>query len=271
MIQATMNVDAVYLVQTSFSRPLIPVGESNIIWNYLDGGDRRAGFTGTVGSGASLDDRQSWKIECLASSGKPEVGCNSEPIPNWARRHGKSWICTDEGCRPHKIGEFHSEVIEPNWDRDMPVISEVLSYVREEKPLPPPSPGKSPLYICNQNIDEEVPDYTAGKTRHSSWLLRNAFLCHTFQGTLHELETGCDSPYKSCVVMPIYGASPINRSIREPEEPWAYFVIFSSSHTKQFTVHERIYLRNFGSCLITEVLKRRVEAADQAKGVFIKR
>ncbi|KAK3845133.1 MAG: hypothetical protein J3R72DRAFT_364949 [Linnemannia gamsii] len=54
------------------------------------------------------------------------------------------------------------------------------------------------------------------------------------------------------------------------DEPWAYFIILSASHTKQFSFHERIYLKNFGSCMVTEVMKRRVEAADRAKGTFIK-
>ncbi|KAI8603639.1 hypothetical protein EDD21DRAFT_301983 [Dissophora ornata] len=62
----------------------------------------------------------------------------------------------------------------------------------------------------------------------------------------------------------------IQATMNVDAEPWAYFVVLSSSHTKQFSVHERIYLKNFGSCLVTEVLKRRVEAADKAKGVFIK-
>ncbi|KAF9435868.1 His Kinase A domain containing protein [Entomortierella beljakovae] len=272
MIQATMNIDAVYLVQTSFSRPLIPVGESNIVWNYLGAEDRTSGSTGTVGSGETLYDKSAWNLDCLASSEKPAGTVSSTPIIEHTHKthnNGRSWLCTDEGCRPHRLGEFRPEAIKPHWERDMPIISEIIRYVRQEKPLPPTCPGKSPLFTCYQNIDEGLPESSTEYPALKS-IIRKSFLCHTFQGTLHDLPAAQNSLYKSCVVMPIHGASTMSHSTIENEEPWAYFVALTSSHTKQFSVHERIYLRNFGSCLITEVLKRHVEAADKAKGIFIK-
>src|SRR5690606_17172833 len=100
---------------------------------------------------------------------------------------------------------------------------------------------------------------------------RRRLLCHTFQGTLPSLSTGTNTPYHSCEIVPISGPNVTQGSAPTDGEPWAYFVIFTASRTKQFTFHERIYLKNFGSCLVTEVMKRRVEAADKAKGTFIKR
>ncbi|KAF9361090.1 His Kinase A domain containing protein [Mortierella sp. AD094] len=275
MIQETMNVDAVYLVQASFNRSPIPFSGSNVLWNYLEAEDRATGFTGSVGSGESLQDPSGWTLACLASSRKFSDN-NGLPMSNestqGARQEGKSWICTYEGCRPHRVGELRPDAVGPLWSRDVPLISEILSCARQEEPQPSPSSGKCSLYTCYDNFDDNdlfvssVEDPASKPVRRR----RKAMLCHTFQGTLRELSAGYTSPYKSCVVMPIHGPSSSSRVTNESEEPWAYFVVLTSSHTKQFSVHERIYLKNFGSCLIAEVLKRRVETADKAKGIFIK-
>ncbi|KAF9104079.1 His Kinase A domain containing protein [Mortierella sp. AM989] len=273
MIQTTLNVDAVYLVQTSFNKSIIPISGSNVVWNYLGAEDRTSGFTGIVGGDESPQDTSSWRLACIACSKKladaDELSMSNVSIQG-AHREGKSWICTDEGCRPHRLGELRPNAVDPLWSRDMPVISEILSYVRQEKSLSPPSPGKCPLFTCYQNSDDEDLSIVATEDLVHKSNQRKSILCHTFQGTLRELSTGYNSPYKSCVVMPIHGSSSASHTTSGSAEPWAYFVVLTSSHTKQFSVHERIYLKNFGSCLITEVLKRRIESADKAKGVFIK-
>ncbi|KAF8979680.1 His Kinase A domain containing protein [Entomortierella lignicola] len=265
MIQATLNVDAVYLVQISFNKSSLPFSGSGVVWSHLGVEDRAAGFVGSVGGKETSQDLSTWKLSCLATSRK-STDDNGVPLPSVstqrARREGNSLICTDEGCRPHSLGDLRPDAVDPLWSRDMPLISEVMSYVRQEKSYEP-LPGKCPLFTCYENFDGD--DLFASSFERQ----RRSFLCHTFQGTLQELSVGHTSPYKSCVVTPIHGSSP-NHAISERGEPWAYFVVLTSSHTKQFSIHERIYLKNFGSCLITEVLKRRVEAADKAKGIFIK-
>ncbi|KAI1318010.1 His Kinase A domain containing protein [Mortierella claussenii] len=273
MIQETMNIDAVYLVQVSDNKSYIPMSGSNVVWNYLGVGARPTGSVGTVGSEGLLQDPSKCSLTYLASS-KSSSKSNGFPmdgVKHSTRLQGKSWICTDKSCRPHRLGEAHPDAVEPLWERDMPLISEMLGYVRQETPLPMPAPGMCSLYVVSPNFDDhEIPAHAIGSLPLTGESKRKSLLCHTFQGTLQQLSAGQGSPYKSSIVMPIRGASSANRTTTLSEEPWAYFVVLTSTHTKQFSLHERMYLKNFGSCLVAEVLKRRVEAADKAKGVFIK-
>ncbi|KAF9916278.1 His Kinase A domain containing protein [Lobosporangium transversale] len=277
MIQGTLIVDAVYLVQVSPSKSFIPANESSVVWNYLGVGTRPKGAIGTVGGDEPVMDMSDWTLTCLASSAKPtEPGIfpNLGKSTQHVRREGKSLICADGGCRPHRVGELHADAVEPHFERDKPIISEMLRYVRQEKKPPPHKPSKCPLYVVSQNFDgHEIDPTTINDTSQNPAIKRISLLCHTFQSTLQELKAGKGSPFKSSIVMPIRGASSSssNYTRTSSEEPWAYFVVLTSSYTKQFTIHERMYLKNFGSCLITEVLKERMEAADKAKGVFIKR
>lgn len=278
LIQATLNVDAVYLVQAADNQSVIPPSGSSIVWNYLDAAGRRKGSVGVVSGGRTLDDQPNTAVICLASSKKnPEI--HKRPVLDekvqQAKRNGNSWVCTEEGCRPHRLGDSLLNAIEPAWERDMPVIKEMLGYVRREIPVPTHLDGRNRLFTCSAGKDVIEHDwFETGAPGIASLkdASRRKLLCHTFQGTVPSLVAGSGTPYQSCVIVPILGP-PMANSLQPStdDQPWAYFVILSSSRTKQFSFHERIYLKNFGSCLITEVLKRRVEAADKAKGVFIKR
>lgn len=272
MIQASMNVDAVYLVQTTTSRISIPLSRSSTSWDKLGTGERSKGSVGTLGGGELLNPPK-LKLKCLASSQRPpnsNIDSHLDGLTHQVRRQGNSWICTDAECRPHRLGDELLGAIDPDWDRDHHIILEMLSYVRQETPVPTRDPGQSPLIIYSQASEEE--DIDESSSNPSSHGIRSKrLICHTFQGTLPDLSGGPNSPFRSCVVMPIRGASPASRTPAQDEEPWAYFIVLSSSRTKQFSIQERIYLKNFGSCLVTEVLKRRVEAADKAKGTFIQR
>ncbi|KAF9573726.1 His Kinase A domain containing protein [Mortierella alpina] len=273
LIQATLNVDAVYLVQASSSQSAIPPSGSSIVWNYLDAAGRRKGSVGIVKGGQSLNDAPNTTLLCLASSQK-----SSETAPvldekvHHTKRQGSSWVCADEGCRPHRLGESLLNAVEPVWERDLPVLKEMLGYVRQEIPTPQPQPGQTRLFTYSLGQDAFENDWSGNSA--SAPLFNNPsrrrLLCHTFQGTLPALSSGAHTPYHSCVIVPILGPTMAHNTLSTNDEPWAYFVILSASRTKQFTFHERIYLKNFGSCLVTEVMKRRVEAADKAKGIFIK-
>ncbi|KAG0207525.1 His Kinase A domain containing protein [Mortierella sp. GBA30] len=273
MIRMTLNVDAVYLVQASASQSFMPLAGSDVVWNYLGPEARKRVSVGTAGDGRTLPTPTGLALSCLASS-KKMAGLEERSIfdqsTQHSRREGDSWICTDEGCRPHRLGDVLLDAVEPEWERDLPIITEMVKYVRQEIQPPEGTSSQTPLYTCCQRSDEK--DWFGLSTNPASQdnNIRQNHLCHTFQGTLPELAAGATTPYKSCIVMPVHGASASDLSPKDDAEPWAYFVVLSSSHTKQFSLHERIYLKNFGSCLITEVLKRRVEAADKAKGVFIK-
>ncbi|CAO3568169.1 unnamed protein product [Mortierella alpina] len=273
LIQATLNVDAVYLVQASSSQSAIPPSGSSIVWNYLDAAGRRKGSVGIVKGGQSLNDAPNTTLLCLASSQK-----SSETAPildekvHHTKRQGSAWVCTDEGCRPHRLGESLLNAVEPVWERDLPVVKEMLGYVRQEIPTPQPQPGQTRLFNYSLGQDAFENDWSGNST--SAPLFNNPsrrrLLCHTFQGTLPALSSGANTPYHSCVIVPILGPTMAHGTSSTDDEPWAYFIILSASRTKQFTFHERIYLKNFGSCLVTEVMKRRVEAADKAKGIFIR-
>ncbi|KAF9967953.1 His Kinase A domain containing protein [Mortierella alpina] len=273
MIRMTLNVDAVYLVQVESNRTFIPLSGSDVVWNYMGPGSARRASAGTVADDMDGHEQKppGLVLSCLASSQDmqgPAAQSIFDQATKQAKRDGDSWVCTDEGCRPHRLGEVLSNAVEPEWGRDLPVIKEMVGYVREEQQAPQGTSG--PLYTCCQSESDwfnPSPDATNGTNKDT---MRRSHLCHTFQGTLAELSAGATSPYRSCVVMPVHGAPASDMCPKDDAEPWAYFVVLSSSRTKQFTLHERIYLKNFGSCLITEVLKRRVEAADKAKGVFIK-
>ncbi|KAG0083847.1 His Kinase A domain containing protein [Podila epicladia] len=277
LIQATLNVDAVYLVQAADNQSVIPPSGSSIVWNYLDSAGRRKGSVGVVSGGRTLDDQPNTAVICLASSKKnPEI--HKRPVLDekvqQAKRKGNSWVCTEEGCRPHRLGDSLLDAIEPVWERDMPIIKEMLGYVRREIPVPGHLDGRNRLFSCSAGKDVIENDWFERGAPGIASLKdasRRKLLCHTFQGTVPSLVAGSGTPYQSCVIVPILGP-PMANSLQPStdDQPWAYFVILSSSRTKQFSFHERIYLKNFGSCLITEVLKRRVEAADKAKGVFIK-
>ncbi|ORZ26331.1 hypothetical protein BCR41DRAFT_368416 [Lobosporangium transversale] len=182
MLQATLNVDAVYLVQATDNQSIIPPSESSVVWNYLDKTGRRKGAVGVVKGG-------------------------QEGLP----------LCTPA-----------QDANENDWF----------------------GAPTNPATVKDPSCQKQ--------------------LCHTFEGTLRLLKTGATTPYRSALIVPILGPSSSSNEITMDNEPWAYFVILSSSHTKQFSFHERIYLKNFGSCLVTEVMKKRVEAADKAKGTFIK-
>ncbi|KAF9546911.1 His Kinase A domain containing protein [Mortierella hygrophila] len=276
LIQATLNVDAVYLVQASSDQSVIPPSGSSVVWNYLDAAGRRKGSVGIVKGGQSLSDVPNTALVCLASSQK-NTDIFSHPVLDekvqHTKRQGSAWVCTDEGCRPHRLGDSLLNAIEPVWERDMPVIKEMLGYVRQETPAPPQMPGQNRLFSCSQGQDAIENDWFGASTSIPSLIKdsnRRRLLCHTFQGTIPRLSSASDTPYQSCVVVPILGPNMAHTQSSTDDEPWAYFVILSASHTKQFSFHERIYLKNFGSCMVTEVMKRRVEAADRAKGTFIK-
>ncbi|KAF9920854.1 His Kinase A domain containing protein [Linnemannia zychae] len=276
LIQATLNVDAVYLVQASSDQSIIPQSGSSVVWNYLDSSGRRKGSVGIVKGGQTLDDAPNTALVCLASSQK-NTDIFSHPVLDekvqHTKRQGSAWICTDEGCRPHRLGDSLLNAVEPVWERDMPIIKEMLGYVRQEIPTPPQMPGQSRLFSYSQGQDAMENDWFGASTSIPSLIkdpIRRRMLCHTFQGTVPLLSSAFNTPYKSCVVVPIQGPTMEHTQSSTDDEPWAYFVILSASQTKQFTFHERIYLKNFGSCMVTEVMKYRMEAADKAKGTFIK-
>ncbi|KAF9125324.1 His Kinase A domain containing protein [Mortierella sp. 14UC] len=278
LIQATLNVDAVYLVQASSDQSIIPPSGSSVVWNYLDAAGRRKGSVGIVKGGQTLSDAPSTALVCLASSQK-NTDIFSHPVLDekvqHTKRQGSAWVCTDEGCRPHRLGDSLLNAIEPVWERDMPIIREMLGYVRQETPIPPSMPGQSQLFSYSLGQDAIENDWFGASTSIPSLIKesnpnRRRLLCHTFQGTIPMLSSASNTPYQSCVIVPILGPTMANTQSSTDDEPWAYFVILSASHTKQFSFHERIYLKNFGSCMVTEVMKRRVEAADRAKGTFIK-
>ncbi|KAF9130758.1 His Kinase A domain containing protein [Mortierella sp. GBA39] len=269
MIQATLGADAVYLVQAGPNKSFLPQAGSRVSWNLWSSKMPTKGAVGIV-SGAEYFMDPGLTLECLASSLRQHI---DEPVCN-ARRQGTSWVCAEVGCRPHRIRDFQQEMTEPVWERDLPVISEAMCYVRQLKSAPERQPGQCPLYICCPGSEEnnwfESTRSSSRSPARADDPLRPGLLCHTFQGTLPEFEAGSSSPYRSCVIMPIRCASSADYTRVRDEEPWAYFVVLTSSPTKQFLLHERIYLKNFGSCLVTEVMKRRIEAADKAKGIFIK-
>ncbi|KAG0286789.1 His Kinase A domain containing protein [Linnemannia gamsii] len=270
MIQATLGADAVYLVQTGPNKSFLPQAGSGVSWNLWSSKNVTKGSVGTVGSAEDLMDYSDLALECLASSTRQLI---DEPLRD-AQRQGKSWVCSEKGCRPHRIRDFQQDIIEPIWERDLPVISETMRYVRRLRSAPTRLPGQGPLYTCCPDSEENNWFESARSSSRPSGRVddsaRSGLLCHTFQGTLPELDAGPSSPYKSCVIMPIRGASSTDYTHVRNEEPWAYFVVLTASPSKQFLSHERIYLKNFGSCLVTEVMKRRIEAADKAKGIFIK-
>ncbi|KAF8966007.1 His Kinase A domain containing protein, partial [Entomortierella lignicola] len=275
LIQATLNVDSVYLVQASANQTIIPPSGSSIVWNYLDAAGHRKGSVGAVKGGHVLSGMPNMALTCLASS-KKDPRIHTRPVLDeriqHTKRQGSSWVCTDEGCRPHRLGDALLNAAEPDWNRDLPILKEMLGYVRQELHAPPPVEGEGTLFTCSQGqsavendwFGATVPQSSSNDPRH------RRLLCHTFQGTLKGLAAGATTPYQSAFIVPILGPSSAANDITTEDEPWAYFVILSASNTKQFSFHERIYLKNFGSCLVTEVMKRRVEAADRAKGTFIK-
>ncbi|KAF9103041.1 His Kinase A domain containing protein [Mortierella sp. GBA35] len=277
LIQATLNVDAVYLVQASSDQSIIPPSGSSVVWNYLDATGRRKGSVGIVKGGQTLGDTPNTALVCLASSQK-NTDIFSHPVLDekvqHTKRQGSAWVCTDEGCRPHRLGDSLLNAVEPVWERDMPIIKEMLGYVRQETPSPPQMPGQNRLFSYSQGQDVIENDWFGASTSIPSLIKESSrsrrLLCHTFQGTIPALSSASNTPYQSCVVVPILGPTMAQTQSSTDDEPWAYFVILSASHTKQFSFHERIYLKNFGSCMVTEVMKRRVEAADRAKGTFIK-
>lgn len=270
MIQATLGADAVYLVQAGPIKSFLPQEGSGVSWNLWSSKMPTQGAVGTVGGTESIVDHPGLALECLALSSRQLIG---EPVRN-TQRQGTSWVCAEAGCRPHRIRDFQQEIAEPVWERDLPVISEAMFYVRQLKSAPERQPGQCPLYTCCPGSEENNWFESAHTSSRASVRVddsvRPGLLCHTFQGTLPEFEAGSSSPYRSCVIMPIRCASSTDYTRVRDDEPWAYFVILTSSPTKQFLPHERIYLKNFGSCLVTEVMKRRIEAADKAKGIFIK-
>lgn len=270
MIQATLGADAVYLVQAGPNNSFLSQAGSGVSWNLWSSKTLTKGALGTVGGVEGLMDYPALALECLASSTCQLI---DEPVRS-AQRQGNSWVCAEKGCRPHRIRDFQREMTEPIWERDLPVISEAMRYVRQLKSAPTRLPDQCPLYTCCPESEENNWFESARSSSRSPSRVddsaRSGLLCHTFQGTVPELDAGPSSPYKSCVIMPIRGASTDRTHIRD-DEPWAYFVVLTASPSKQFLSHERIYLKNFGSCLVTEVMKRRIEAADKAKGIFIKK
>ncbi|KAF9579472.1 hypothetical protein BGW38_004252, partial [Lunasporangiospora selenospora] len=269
MIQTTLNVDAVYLVQATSNRSMFMPTSPNA-YNYWDPAARRKGSIGVVRT-QDLDNIPNTVFKCLASSRKTSEMLKRPLMDekvHQVRRQGSSWVCTDEGCRPHRLGDSLVNAIEPTWDRDIPAIKEMLGYVRQEIPVPTHLSGQDELFSCSQGSDVIESDWFGSSTNVDAFKdpSKRKLLCHTFQGTLPLLMTGATTPYKSCAIVPILGPPVANPIIPSDDQPWAYFVILSASQTKLFSFHERIYLKNFGSCLITEVMKRRVEAADEAKG-----
>jgi hypothetical protein len=272
MVQATLGADAVYLVQAGPSKTFLPQAVSKVSWNLWSSRKQTKGAVGTVGGAESFMDHPDLALECLASSTRQLI---DEPVRN-ARRQGTSWVCAEGGCRPHRIRDFQQEMVEPIWERDLPIISEAMCYVRQLKSALSRQPGQCPLYTCCPESEESnwFESAISPSSRSSGQVddsTHPGLLCHTFQGTLPEFNAGPTSPYKSCVIMPIRGASSADYTHVRDDEPWAYIVVLASSPSKQFLPHERIYLKNFGSCLVTEVMKRRIEAADKAKGIFIKK
>lgn len=271
MIQATLGADAVYLVQAGPNKSFLPQAGSGVSWNLWSSKLPTHGAVGTVGGIEPIVDHPGLALECLALSSRQLI---DEPIHN-TRREGTSWVCAEAGCRPHRIRDFQKDMAEPVWERDLPVISEAMCYVRQLKSAPERLPGQCPLYTCCPGSEEnnwfESTRLSSRSSARVDDFVRPGLLCHTFQGTLPEFEAGSSSPYRSCVIMPIRCASSADYTRVRDDEPWAYFVILTSSPTKQFLPHERIYLKNFGSCLVTEVMKRGIEAADKAKGIFIKK
>ncbi|KAF9093623.1 His Kinase A domain containing protein [Mortierella sp. GBA35] len=266
MIQATLNADAVYLVQAGSNKSFIPQAGSGVSWNLWKAKTRTKGAVGAMGGAESIVGQPGLVLECLASSTRQ---CIDEPIRN-VRRQGTSWVCAEGSCRPHRIRDFQQDIAGPVWERDLPVIAEAMSYVRQQNAALTRQPGQSPLYTCCPGSEENDWFESSRASTKADDSVHPGLLCHTFQGTLPEFEAGPGSPYRSCVIMPIRGASSADYTRVRDDEPWAYVVVLNSSPTKQFLQHERIYLKNFGSCLVTEVMKRRVEAADKAKGIFIK-
>ncbi|KAF9427734.1 His Kinase A domain containing protein, partial [Entomortierella beljakovae] len=271
-IQATLNVDAVYLVQASTDQRVIPSSFTSVIWNCLDEVEHK-GSVGVVKGGHMMGDRSSTLYSCLSSS-KKDLQTHGHTILDekfqHTKRQGNSWVCTDDGCRPHHLGDALLNATEPEWRRDLPIIKEMLGCVRQEDPNPQRT-GQGNLYSYTQ-VQDAIENDWFGATITQSILNaphNRRLLCHTFQGTLSYLKAGGETPYHSAMIVPILGPSPPSDTPTN-SEPWAYFVVLSASKTKQFSFHERIYLKNFGSCLVTEVMKRRVEAADKAKGTFIK-
>ncbi|KAG0292252.1 His Kinase A domain containing protein, partial [Dissophora globulifera] len=274
VIQATLNVDAVYLVQATTNQTPILQSGSPVVWNYLDVAGRGKGSVGIVRGAQVVGDATHTSLACLASSRKSSRTF-TRPVfdeeNQYAKRQKSAWVCTDEGCRPHRLGDALLNAKEPVWERDLPIIKEMLGYVRQEIPTPALTPGQNSLYTCFQGQDmiEKERFAAAGGGPKSYKEHHQRLLCHTFQGTLPLLAAGSTTPYQSCLVVPVLGPSS-SHGTQTDDEPWAYFVILSATRTKQFSFHERIYLKNFGSCIVTEVMKRRVEAADKAKGTFIK-
>ncbi|KAF9910322.1 His Kinase A domain containing protein [Linnemannia zychae] len=272
MIQETLGADAVYLVQVEPNKSFLPQAGSGVSWNLWNSTTQtKKGAVGIVSSAEPSMDFPGLALECLASSVPLVI---DEPVRN-ARRQGTTWVCAEAGCRPHRIRDFRQDMAEPDWERDLPVISEAVCYVRQLKSAPARQSGDCPLYTCCPGSEENnwfEPTRSPGcpSSTPADDSAHSGLLCHTFQGTLPAFEIGSDCPYKSCVVMPIRGASSADHTGLKADEPWAYIVVLTSSVTKQFLQHERIYLRNFGSCLFTEVMKQKIEAADEAKGNFIK-
>ncbi|KAG0222634.1 His Kinase A domain containing protein [Mortierella sp. GBA43] len=276
MIQATLDVDAVYLVQASTHQSVIPPSGSSIVWNYLDAAGRRKGSVGVVKGAQVASDRPSTAMTYLASSRK-DPRSFSRPIYDEPYQHtkkqGSAWVCTDEGCRPHRLGDALQNATEPIWERDAPIIKEMLGYVRQELTDPPHIPGLGCPYTFSQGQDAIEMAWFGSFSNMSNMSSKKSknrkLLCHSFQGTLPMLRAGRDTPYQSAAIVPILGPS-TGQDAMTDGEPWAYFVVLSASRTKQISFHERIYLKNFGSCLLTEVQRRQIEAADKAKGIFIK-
>ncbi|KAF9922152.1 His Kinase A domain containing protein [Linnemannia zychae] len=268
MIQVTLGVDAVYLIQAGPNKSYISQSESGVTWNLWSSKTRSKGAVGTAGGVKPFEGHPDLMLVCLASNSRQSI---DDPIRN-ARRQGESWVCAEGGCRPHRIRDFTQRRVGPDWERDVPVITEALCYVRRLKSAPTQQSGESSMYTCcSESEDNEwfEPAQTPSCRQADSSSCPGS-LCHIFQGTLQQFEAGSNTPYRSCMVLPIRGASPRESTRGGIDDPWAYFVVLTSSPTKQFLPHEQIYLKNFGSCLATEVTKQRIQAADKAKGTFIK-
>ncbi|KAF9995348.1 His Kinase A domain containing protein, partial [Modicella reniformis] len=273
MIQATLNVDAVYLVQASPCQSVIPCTGSSVVWNYLDAAGQCKGSVGIVKGGQVFSGKPTLELLCLASSQKePNTSTRLyDEKYQHTKRNESSWVCTAEGCRPHRLGDVLLDAKEPAWERDLPVIKEMLGYVRQE--VNESSKSHGCLFTTMPDHDAVENDwFGASPSPNIAKDLRCRKLhCHTFQGTVPSLSAATGTPYQSAVIVPVQGPSSSSQGgITTDGEPWAYFVILSASRTKQVSFHEKVYLKNFGSCLVTEVMRRRVEAADKAKGTFIK-
>ncbi|KAK5807990.1 hypothetical protein F5H01DRAFT_282632 [Linnemannia elongata] len=207
-------------------------------------------------------------------------------IRNRMMRDVTRWVrgCLDFGAPDSPVGDdpasedtrlsaFPAACILIQATLNVDAVYLMLGYVRQETPVPPQMPGQTRLFSYSQGQDAIENDWFGASTSIPSLIKdsnRRRLLCHTFQGTIPQLSSASNTPYQSCVVVPILGPNMAHNQSSTDDEPWAYFVILSASRTKQFSFHERIYLKNFGSCMVTEVMKRRVEAADRAKGTFIK-